>query len=107
MLKTRARLKARMRWGIDREVLSKLDQKAIPAAQATSPMEKEQVRTAASGADLCLKHAITNGNNFFFHTVPSLRMSSTFYYTYILLRQQHTGRTWPCQLFSACGTVVW
>src|SRR5262249_22558724 len=44
MLNARARLKARMRRGIDRKVLRQLDQESIPATQATSAMEKEQGR---------------------------------------------------------------
>src|SRR5919198_4288007 len=65
MLNARARLKARMRRGIDREVFGKLDQKGIPATQATSPMEKEQGCTTAIGAELDLEHTISDGDCFF------------------------------------------
>src|SRR2546426_8445427 len=73
MLNARARLKARMRRGIDRKVLGEFDQKGIPATQTTSAMEKEQGRTAAVDAKLGLEHTVTNSNSFFLHAVPSLR----------------------------------
>src|SRR5215470_7099437 len=100
MLNARARLKAGMRWGIDREVLRKLDQKGIPVTQATSSMEKEQGRTAAIGAELDLEHTVADGNRFFLHAVPSLRAYSST--APLLPGLQHTGRTGPCQLFSMC-----
>src|SRR5712691_712954 len=71
MLNARARLKARMRRGIDREVFGKFDQKGIPATQATSPMQKEQGRTAAIGAELDLEHTVTDSNGFFLFVIPS------------------------------------
>ena len=112
MLNARARLKARMRRGIDREVFSKLDQKGIPATQATSPMEKEQGRTAAVGAELGLEHTVTDGDRFFLHAIPSLCMSSQSNYTYLsmasaylahralstFLRVLNCGMVAPCQL---------
>src|SRR5215510_2349068 len=102
MLNARARLKARMRWGIDRKVLGEFDQKGIPATQATSAMEKEQGSTTAIGAELGLEHTVANGNRFFLHAIPSFCTSSPSDYTYLLLWLQHTGCTGPCQLFSVC-----
>src|SRR5215475_4533332 len=83
MLNARTRLKARMRRGIDREVFSKLDQKGVPTTQAPSPMEKEQGRTAAIGAELGLEHTVTDGDRFFLHAIPSLCMSSRSNYAYL------------------------
>src|SRR5713101_3380415 len=71
MLNARARLKARMRRGIDRKVFGEFDQKGIPATQATSPMEKEQGRTAAVSAELGLKHTIADSDRFFLLAIPS------------------------------------
>jgi hypothetical protein len=73
MLNARARLKAGMRRGIDREVLGEFDQKGIPATQATSSMEKEQGRTAAVGAELDLEHTVADSDRVFLHAIPSLR----------------------------------
>src|SRR5262249_955982 len=75
MANASARLKARMRRGIDREVLSQLDQEGVPATQATSPMEKKQGRTAASGAELGLEHAVADGERLLLHAIPSLCIS--------------------------------
>src|SRR5262245_41296180 len=102
MLNARARLNARMRRGIDCNVFSKLDEKGIPATQATSSMEKEQGRTAAVGAELGLEHAVADGDRVFLHAIPSLCTFSSSDYTYLLLRFQHTGRIGPCQLFPMC-----
>src|SRR4030095_10895240 len=106
MLNARARLKAWMRWGIDRKVLGEFDQKGIPTTQATSAMEKEQGSTATISAELGFEHAVANGNRFFLHAIPSFCASSPSDYTCLPLRPQHTGRTGPCQLFSMCWTVL-
>src|SRR5262245_55744857 len=100
MLNARTRLKARMCRGIDREVFRQLDQKGVPATQATSSMEKEQGRTAAIGAELDLEHAVADGERLLLHAIPSLCISSQSDYAYLLLRLQHTRRTEPCQRFS-------
>src|SRR5262249_17896036 len=97
MLNARARLKARMCRGIDCEVFSKLDQKGIPATQATSSMEKEQGRTAAIGAELGLEHIVADGDRFLLHAIPSLCMPSQSDYTYLPLRFHHTERTRLCE----------
>src|SRR5689334_23201950 len=99
MLNARARLKARMRRGIDRKVLGEFGQKGIPATQATSSMEKEQGHTAAIGADLSLEHTVADGDSFFLHVVPSLK-AYPLNCTSLLLGLQHTERTGPCQRFS-------
>src|SRR5215468_667023 len=67
----RARLKARMRRGIDRKVLSKLDQKGIPVTQPTGSMEKEQGRTTAVGAELGLEHAVADSDHVFLFAISS------------------------------------
>ena len=85
MFNARARLKARMCWGIDCKVLSKLSQKGISVTQATSSMEKEQGRTAAVGADLGLEHTVADSDRVFLHAIPSLCMSSSSNYAYLLL----------------------
>src|SRR5947209_20505974 len=69
---TRAGLKPRVCWGVDSKVLGECDQKRLPATQAASPMEKEQGRTAAVGAELGLEHTVAHGNRSFCHFNPFL-----------------------------------
>src|SRR6059036_3811671 len=78
MLNARTRLKARMRRGIDRKIFRKLDQKGIPATQATSPMEKEQGRTAAIGAELGLEHTVADGLAIPSRVVHGLQLLGSF-----------------------------
>src|SRR2546423_14525442 len=111
VLDARAGLKPRVRWGVDGKVLSKFDQKWVPAMQATGPMQKEQGRTATVGAQLGLKHAVANRERFFFHSdhlfQPGANAASTARQKYVsssfhrIARENNTF-PWP-NWRSMCG----